>query len=64
MEPYYRENGAEYVVDAGKIINSNYNFYVDKCVGYVMPKERSVDIDSEIDFVLAEICMKNNGKRA
>lgn len=64
LEPYYRENGAEYIVDAGKIINSNYNFYADKCVGYVMPRERSVDIDSEMDFVLAEICMKNNGKRA
>lgn len=53
LEPYYRENGAIYIVDAEKIVNPLYNFYADKCVGYVMPREKSVDIDSNIDLMIA-----------
>lgn len=59
LEPYYRENGAIYVVHADKIMNRDYNFYADKCVGYVMPRERSVDIDTDMDFVLAEFYMNH-----
>jgi CMP-N-acetylneuraminic acid synthetase len=36
--------------------------YAGKMAGYIMPPERSVDIDSELDFALAEILLnrRNN----
>jgi CMP-N,N'-diacetyllegionaminic acid synthase len=55
LEKYYRENGAVYVVDAEKIMDSGYNFYADKCVGCIMPREKSIDIDKKIDLLLAEV---------
>lgn len=54
LEKYYRENGAVYVVDADKIMDAQYNFYADKCIGYIMPREKSVDIDTKIDLVIVE----------
>lgn len=58
LDVYYRENGAIYIVDAGKIMEKEYNFYADKCYGYEMPKERSVDIDGEYDFKYVEFLMR------
>ena len=55
LEKHYRENGAIYCVDALKIMNPTYNFYGDNCYGYVMPQDRSVDIDTELDLKLAEV---------
>lgn len=46
-------------LDAEKIMEPNYDIYSDKCVGYVMPREKSVDIDSKMDLILAEIAMDN-----
>ena len=59
LDTYYRENGAIFLVDAKKIINPEYNFYADACFGYIMPRERSVDIDTEMDFRLAKALMNN-----
>ena len=47
LETYYRENGAVYVVDAKRIVDSDYNFYGDKC------------IDTKIDLLIAELEMKS-----
>ena len=58
LKPYYRENGAIYLVDAYKIMNPSYNFYADECVASIMPREKSIDIDSKIDFVIANEYMK------
>lgn len=55
LETHYRENGAIYIVNASKILNRDYNYYRDNCYGYVMPGERSMDIDSSMDFMIAEI---------
>lgn len=57
LEPYYRENGAVYLIDAKKIMDSKYDFYADKCVGYVMMREKSVDIDTTLDLIIAEAMM-------
>lgn len=58
LKPYYRENGAIYLVDAYKIMNPSYNFYADECVASIMPREKSIDIDSKIDFIIANEYMK------
>lgn len=52
---YYRINGALYIVGAAFIQKEN-NIYQNS-YAYIMPAERSVDIDSELDFQLAEFLM-------
>lgn len=55
LDKYYRENGSIYWIDADKIRERTYNFYSDNCYGYVMPRERSIDIDNSLDLRIAEI---------
>lgn len=43
------------VIKAGKIIG-------DHCLGYEMPRERSIDINDPIDFEFAEFILIKNGK--
>ena len=38
-------------------MSQNYNFYADRCYGYVIPRERSVDIDGKIDIIVAKAYM-------
>lgn len=57
LEKYYHENGAIYIVDAKKILDKYYNFYEDKCIAYVMPRERSIDIDTKLDLLYAKMLM-------
>ena len=59
LEKYYLENGAIYLVDAKKIMNPQYNFYADNCFGYIMPRERSVDIDTKVDLLVADAYMQD-----
>ena len=53
----YRTNGAIYIVDK-RVEDPGYRFLEDECVCFVMPKERSVDIDSLLDFAIAESILK------
>ena len=46
-------NGAVYVARCDWIV-SQAEFTTAETVGYVMPKERAVDVDSELDLVVAE----------
>lgn len=32
-----------------------------KCYAYIMPAERSIDIDTELDFKIAECYMREQG---
>lgn len=57
LEVFYRVNGAIYIVRAS-YLSRNVNLYAENCYAYIMPKERSTDIDDEIDFMLAETVMK------
>ena len=54
-----RPNGAIYGSWA-KSFKSNRNFYKGKVLGSYMDRERSIDIDTELDFQLAELIYKNN----
>jgi len=49
----YIPNGAVYVFKYSLLKEKN-SYYSDKTYAYVMPPERSVDIDTEIDFKFAE----------
>lgn len=40
------------------ILNRDYTYYEDNCYGYVMPRERSIDIDSKMDFMIADMHIK------
>ena len=59
MELLYRVNGAVYVtqrsvlMDEGKIIDP------ESCISVLMPRERSTDIDTELDFVVAEASFRS-----
>lgn len=59
LEKHYLENGAVYLVDAKKIMNPEYNFYADNCYGYIMPRERSIDIDTKVDLLVADVYMED-----
>jgi len=56
---FYRLNGAIYLVYCD-YIKEQESFFGEKTFAYIMPKERSIDIDNEIDFKLAQILVKNN----
>ena len=52
FSPAYVVNGAAYVVRVDWFLRTR-SFFCPETVGVVMPKERSVDIDSAIDLALA-----------
>ena len=55
---YYRLNGSIYLAYCN-YIKEKESFFGEKTFAYIMPRERSIDIDDEIDFELAEILMKD-----
>lgn len=52
---YYRLNGAVYMLDESLLWQEPMELYGEKTYAYVMPKERSIDIDDEFDFAMAEM---------
>lgn len=56
LEKYYRPNGAIYIVSIPEFRRDNF-LYREGSYAYIMPKERSVDIDTEFDFRFAEFLM-------
>lgn len=54
---YYRLNGAIYIVDIAKFKDDKFLYQIGS-FAYVMPQERSVDVDTEIDFKFAEVLIK------
>ena len=53
----YRENGAIYIVSIEDIMNPEFEFYSSDCYAYVMDSGRSIDIDTETDFRIAEVLL-------
>lgn len=58
MQELYRLNGAVYVAKHDTLMEKGKVYDNDSCVAIVMPRERSVDIDTEFDFKIAETLMK------
>ena len=50
---YYRENGAVYLLKVSHLMQGG-NIYKNGCYAYIMEKLHSVDIDDQLDFLVAE----------
>jgi len=59
LPTYYRINGALYIRRIDYYPDGSIELPETEAFAYVMPRERSIDIDTEIDFRLAEILMKD-----
>lgn len=53
LDTYYRINGSIYIVDVKHFLSGS-NIYDLGSYAYIMPIERSIDIDTKIDFIIAE----------
>jgi N-acylneuraminate cytidylyltransferase/CMP-N,N'-diacetyllegionaminic acid synthase len=57
LPEYYRLNGAIFIA-RWDYLKQNKDWYQENCFAYIMPEERSVDIDSEVDIAVAEFLLK------
>lgn len=53
----YRINGAIIIIDRLHFLKHK-DFFSPDTTAYIMPKERSIDVDNSFDFTLAEILLK------
>lgn len=53
----YSPNGAIFI-STPQYLKKHKTFYSEKTIPYIMPAERSIDIDTELDFKLAEILLR------
>lgn len=53
LPTYYRINGALYIIKV-EVLKHIEDMYKDNCFAYVMDRDRSIDIDTALDFRLAE----------
>ena len=58
LPTYYRENGAIYIVKTEHLFLEK-NIYKKKCYAYLMQSSHSVDIDNELDFMIAKAILEN-----
>lgn len=64
LKTYYRLNGGIYMVNVSYFIKEGEaGLYSDGCFAYIMDKKRSVDIDDEFDFYMAEALIKYYGNQ-
>jgi CMP-N,N'-diacetyllegionaminic acid synthase len=57
----YQLNGAVYVFRSSLLVHETKSLLVGKLGAVVMPRERSQDIDDEIDFIICEALLKKRG---
>lgn len=62
IEKYYRLNGAIYICKTEKLLEEKSFFIKESIFAYVMDRECSVDIDEELDFLIADCIVKKNDK--
>mgnify|MGYP001307068261 FL=1 len=58
----YDMNASIYIWNRKTLIKTN-SLFRGKTIFYEMPENRSVDIDSELDFKFVELLLKNNNKK-
>ena len=59
LEPIYVLNGAIFLIST-KIILDNKSWYENKCYSYIMPSERSIEIDNPHDLHVADLLLKDH----
>ena len=57
LPKYYRYNGAVYLINRNEL--DEVQMFKRKCYAYIMPQDRSIDIDTELDFRIGEILMES-----
>ena len=60
LQIYYRLNGAIYISNVIKLLEEERFLLKNNSFAYIMPLERSIDIDNKIDFIFAESLINNN----
>ena len=60
LPTFHRANGSMYLVRVERF-EADPNHYVsdENCYAYIMPQENSIDVDTELDFVIAEAVLKH-----
>jgi CMP-N,N'-diacetyllegionaminic acid synthase len=62
LPDFYRINGAIYIGDTRYLRRKN-SFFGNRTFAYIMPRERSVDIDDRLDLMVAEMLLKEQTGR-
>ena len=62
LPTYYRENGAIYLLKRDLLKKEDADMFKERCYAYVMPRERSIDIDVELDFAFAELILSRKDR--
>ena len=57
IDPIFYLEGSIYVSERDKLFEEN-SFYHDETIGYIMSKDKSLEIDDEFDFIMAEALMR------
>lgn len=60
---FYRYNGAIYLSNINRLVRENQFNFDTKSFAYIMPQDRSIDIDSLLDFRFAEVLIKYENER-
>ncbi|WP_418113761.1 acylneuraminate cytidylyltransferase family protein [Vibrio scophthalmi] len=58
LQSYYRLNGAIYAFDVESLVDKGEIIYDEHCFAYNMSQDKSIDIDTEFDFKLANFFIK------
>ncbi|WP_046004778.1 cytidylyltransferase domain-containing protein [Pseudoalteromonas rubra] len=59
LDPYYQLNGAIYLVDKAEFKKSGKLFLEQDYYPYIMSNENSIDIDTEVDFLIAAAVLQH-----
>jgi len=62
LEKYYRLNGAIYICQTEKLLENKGFVLKDNIFAYEMDRKSSIDIDEEIDFIIARIFIEMHSK--
>ena len=59
---YYRLNGAIFICDSHKFMESGCMVLKNNIFAYIMPQDVSIDIDTKIDFILSEVILNQKNR--
>jgi N-acylneuraminate cytidylyltransferase len=59
LPSYFKPNGAIYIGRVARLLEEDTFYLSDNIFAYLMPKQRSVDIDCEFDFKFAEFLLNS-----